>query len=327
MAIGKREIYVNKILKSIPENIKPVDYLMELLDISRESVYRRIRCQISFSFDEMVKLSTELGFSLDEIVSLEADNKAVFTHQEYFKYDLQNHLLSVLKECYDNLKDEVNAKDRNAILAMNNIWFLFTIGTDNLFRFFYYKWIHLICTSPLKDSLSNIVITPEIVELKQKIGEQLESLNHSVFIMDRYTYFRTMKDVQYYYRRKLITKEELLLIKKDLADIINYTEKQVINGTNELGCTHYFYISTTNIYSNSIYIEYDNNIQSFFYIFSMNPAMTDNPTICLLHKQWLKSLRKYSVLISFSNEELQCEFFGKQREYLEDLENDVTLTP
>ena len=53
------------VLDKIPTTIKPVSYLMELLNLSRESAYRRLRGEISFSFEETAKLSTALDFSVD----------------------------------------------------------------------------------------------------------------------------------------------------------------------------------------------------------------------------------------------------------------------
>lgn len=45
---------ISRILISIPDNINPVLYLMDLLDLSRESAYRRIRGEIPFTFWEIL---------------------------------------------------------------------------------------------------------------------------------------------------------------------------------------------------------------------------------------------------------------------------------
>ena len=63
-----REIVINKILAQIPPSMKPVDYISDILDIGKESAYRRLRGEMSFTLDEVIKLSVELRVSLDEIV-------------------------------------------------------------------------------------------------------------------------------------------------------------------------------------------------------------------------------------------------------------------
>jgi len=58
---------VASILKHIPENEKPVVYLINILNISCESIYRRLRGDIPFSIEELVKLASNLDFSIDTI--------------------------------------------------------------------------------------------------------------------------------------------------------------------------------------------------------------------------------------------------------------------
>src|SRR5215510_8773831 len=100
---GKQnDLLSTKILESIPENIKPIEFLTELLNIGKESAYRRMRSEIPFTFEEITKLALELDFSVDEIIGknkeerifldLQANSSAnheesfLATIQEYYKY-------------------------------------------------------------------------------------------------------------------------------------------------------------------------------------------------------------------------------------------------
>jgi len=67
------------ILKHIPRHIKPVPYLMSFLDLGRLSTYRRLKGEIPFTVDEILKLSKEFGFSIDKIIS-ENDNRYLSGH-------------------------------------------------------------------------------------------------------------------------------------------------------------------------------------------------------------------------------------------------------
>lgn len=69
---------LSKILESIPEHISTVTYLMDFLDISQGAVYRRLKGEIPFSFDEIYKLSENLGFSVDEIFDLKRKDRIFF---------------------------------------------------------------------------------------------------------------------------------------------------------------------------------------------------------------------------------------------------------
>ena len=80
MTMNLNKIVLTKILDIMPENLKPVTLLMEVLDIGKESAYRRLRGEKPFSMEEIYKLSLVLNFSLDEIISNDKSDAAAFNH-------------------------------------------------------------------------------------------------------------------------------------------------------------------------------------------------------------------------------------------------------
>lgn len=326
MEDNSKEKLVKKILDAIPSHLNPVEYLMEILNISRVSVYRRMNYKAPFTYDEVVKLSLKFGFSLDEIIYSNTSDRAIFVFQGSKNIDFPIFFLNVLKEYHDSIEKQNNAAHRKATVAMNHVWLIYALGHDNIFKFFYYKYMLESSPSYYNYQYKNIVIPDLIIEERKKICNQLKNLSNTTFIIDKLVYFNTIKDIQYYYKRKLISKEELLVIKDDLEQIIDYAEKQIINGT-YIGITHYFFLSYLNIYTNSMYIEYDDKFESYFYEHSIRPFRSSNPHVCEMHKKWLESLKKDSALISISNGALQAEFLGKQRGYLQSLVEDKEIIP
>ncbi len=69
-----RKKIINKIISEIPLHIKPVDFLSATLDIAKESAYRRLRGEMAFTFEEIVKLSQKLEFSIDELAGNKSFN-------------------------------------------------------------------------------------------------------------------------------------------------------------------------------------------------------------------------------------------------------------
>ncbi|GHT53589.1 hypothetical protein FACS189446_1430 [Bacteroidia bacterium] len=76
-----------------------------------------------------------------------------------------------------------------------------------------------------------------------------------------------------------------------------------------------------NIGTNAVYAKYNGSETSFVYAFSIHPLSMTNPAMCERHKRWLNSIKKYSTLITKSNEMLQSEYFDKQREYVHSLDS------
>ncbi|NDV79879.1 hypothetical protein [Dysgonomonas sp. 511] len=307
--------------------MKPIEYLMDVLKLSRASVYRRLRSEIAFTYDEMIELSSHLNFPVEEIVPLDKDSKAVFSFQEYPDADPPRFFANVIERHYENLQRESQFKYRYAISVMNHIWLLYTIGYDNLLRFYYYKWLHhnAYITSPYT-RFSDIMIPLPVLETSHKASALMPLLENSSFILDNNTFLNTIIEIQYYYRRKLINRDELFLLKSDMEKIINYTETQVQRGTSELGANKTYYISYFNIHSNSSYIENDRESKVYFYEYSIEPLSTFNPKVCASHKNWLNSIKKQSALITTSNQALQIDFFERQSEYLDCLMKDKDLT-
>jgi len=323
-----RELYIEKVIKSIPHHIKPVDYLMEALNISRVSVYRRLKCVLPFTYDEMIILATRLGFSIDDILHTNLDEeKAIFSFQQYEESSLQGIFLTILTNIYENVKEQEKAGNRTSIISINNLWLIYLFGYDHLLKFFYYKWLHQISFNSYRLIYPEIELSAEIVEMSNKIEDKLQLLSNSIFIIDKNIFFHTMEEIQYYYRRNIIGDDELAAIRNDLEKLIEYTQSHVLFGKNKKGKARSFYLSSMNVYSNSIYVECDGVGQSFFYEYNPSPFNTTNVHICAFHKRWLESLKKYSILMTASNEVLQIDFFKKQRRYLNDLMENTDLVP
>ena len=73
-----------KFFQLVKERIDPhlsfVDELAELLELSNDSAYRRIRGETSLTFEELAKLSRHFGVSLDALMDSDS-NELIFHFQ------------------------------------------------------------------------------------------------------------------------------------------------------------------------------------------------------------------------------------------------------
>lgn len=58
----------------LPAHVSLVDTVADILDISTDSAYRRIRGEKPISLEEVQKLSTKFGISLDQFLHLQSDS-------------------------------------------------------------------------------------------------------------------------------------------------------------------------------------------------------------------------------------------------------------
>jgi len=318
------DLLVSVILNSIPGKVKPVPYLMDLLGLSSESVYRRIRGIIPFSFDEVSKLSLTLNFSIDEVVGQAKDKRIFFDLQGSSSSDPKEMYMNMLENYLEHVVAQYKTKKTESVMTMNRLWDIFTVGYDNLFKFYYYKWIHQVHEVPLNYYYSEIVVPPEILNIYKEIKSQMNIIPdmNITFILDREIFLNTIREIRYYYKRKLINDDEMLLIQKDLRAIVEDAERFAQRGTDEFGAKYFYYVSVLDIESNTSYTTFDDiGLESNFWIYSVSPLRIKNAEVCIMHKRWLDSLKKYSTFISQSNEILQADFFGKQHEYINNIMN------
>ena len=76
----QKELF-NQIKNSLPPHISMVDTIAELLDISYDSVYRRIRGEKPVALEEVKLLCDHFHLSLDQVMELHT-SKVLFTDVE-----------------------------------------------------------------------------------------------------------------------------------------------------------------------------------------------------------------------------------------------------
>ena len=209
---------------------------------------------------------------------------------------------------------------RNVLVTTNNLWFIYMLYFDNLFNFFYYKYLQQNDISHLKHKMKDIVVPDSVLEIKQKLFPLISCMENTykTTILDRHIFFNTMSEIQYYYRRNLIDDVQLKAITSDIVYLLNIIEKTIME--NEYcGNKNMYFLAERNIYTNSVSIKNDMQLLALIFQNNVHPILCCEQQLCLLHRNYLKSHRKQSRLISSSNEQLQIAFFEKQYEYAQNL--------
>src|SRR3954469_9141510 len=99
--MSQLQINLFQYIKSVvPPNISFVDEIADVLDISNDSAYRRIRGEKEITFEEIQKLSNRFKVSIDQILNLRNDG-ILFSGNfiEHENFDFLKHLGQI----YNNL--------------------------------------------------------------------------------------------------------------------------------------------------------------------------------------------------------------------------------
>ncbi|MDR0748572.1 MAG: hypothetical protein LBF62_03240 [Tannerellaceae bacterium] len=310
------KLLIDKIFEKLPSDVNPVDYLMNVLHISRKSIYRRKKGELPFSFDEIVILSKELDFSIDELIAIDNENQAIFTHKADTLFDQKETFISMLDKYLEFYKKAAQAKSYEGVFTMNRILLIYALNTTHLFKFLYYMWIYQGHHIPLNFRYSEMILPPEILALSKKVWEYVRSVGNTTIILNELIFKNIFNEITYYYQKELLTSGEYIQLKDELLAYIKQLEVVVSLGTNNYGSNYAIYLSKLSIESNSCYYKIDDNIESSFWVFGISPIHTNNNFVPTSHKKWIDSLKKYSILISQSNELLQSKFFNEQYNYI-----------
>ena len=305
---------VTTILKNISENKKPVAYLVNSLNISRESAYRRMRGDIPFTLEELAILASDLEFSIDVIFEQEKQNRSFYDYSRA-ENDSSDFFVLVLKK-YSELLEKISfAKRLESIMAFNSFPPPFFVSFSNLFKFSYYKWLYQDKEISRNVSYTDLVLPDAAFVFQRKMRGNIVQGKNAILILDTNIFLNLIKEVQYFYNRKLLTTEELVLIKEDIVRMVEQYEESTQTG-NFGSSKMQLYLSSLCVSSNTVYFNFDEKIEPLFWLFSINPVVIQNAGFVSMQMKWLSSLKRQSALITQSNEIMQAEFFYKQREYI-----------
>jgi hypothetical protein len=319
------DLLVTRVNESIPKNVKTVEYLVGKLDVSKESAYRRMRGDIPFTFNEIAILAHDLNFSTDEVLGSNGGERIFFDLQGNNLFNPEESFYAVFKEYYKFTEKIIKSNEKEMIIATNRLNLCFLTRHETLFKLFYYKWIHHSHNVSINSPFSKVEVPAEIIALKEKFRTLIQKMDNTTFIIDRNIFLSFVREVQYYYSRKLISDQDIIHIKKELTILVNQMEHLMQKGCSEYGASYNFYLSLLDIEANTSWASYDNKVGSFFWIYAVNPAVICNEKINTMHKKWLETLKKYSTLITQSNEILQVNFIDKQREYIKNITRDLSF--
>jgi hypothetical protein len=317
MRTNLNEILIPTVLESIPTSIKPVAFLMDTLQLSRESVYRRIRGEIPFSIGEVAQLSLALGFSLDELMGGSRKGRAFFDLLSGKNAESPEAFLTMLQKYHDHIENYINVENGKIILALNRLPPTLFVFFNPLFKFIYCKWLHQNEENPSKQSFSDVVVPDELLAVQENIQFSFKKMKNISLIFDPNVFSCITRDIQYFFQRKLINCHELEILKEELYRLIDFFEEIAKTGALEYSSKINIYLSPLYINSNTCYADINGLSESIFWIFTTNPMYVSHSEVCATHKKWLLALQRQSVLITLSNEILQSEFFDKQRKYVE----------
>ena len=292
--------------------------LMDTLYMGKEAIYRRLRGEVPFTFQEAAVISKELGISLDRIAGVSFSNNAMFDinvvdHNEPFEtyYDFLNKHVKL----FHTLRD-----DTSAVLgtASNVIPQTLYLKHELLAKFRFFKWMyqneHINCKH-----FEDLKIPQKIINAQQDFVKLSQHIHTTDYIWDSMIFLHLINDIQYFSDIHLISDEMKQNIKEELLKLTDELESIAMKGKTDFGNDVHIYVSQINFEATYSYLETNLMQLSMIRVYSINSLTTLDAQMFRSLKEWIQSLKKFSTLISQSGEMQRIQFFKQQREIIDAL--------
>ncbi len=316
--MNSQELLFQQVKQILPSHLSLVDELSELLKISYDSAYRRIRGEKELSIGEMEKISKRFEISIDSLFNLKSSN-VIFKHNPVVPPDFGvKHWLGIVLRDLKKIKE---AHVNEIIYGAKDppLFHYFQFSEIAAFKMFF--WEKTLFQFP-QHADKKFAIADFDSEIK-KTGEQILATSLKIpttEIWNEDTFNITFSQIKHYWISGLFEdKEDVFLLCEKLYTWINHIRKQAelgfkfLYGTEPNGIegSYRFYENEVVLNDNTILIKSDKFNATYLTYNVLSLLITTNPEFCEGISNYFKGILKESVLISSVNARERNRFFNK----------------
>lgn len=311
-----------------------VDVVADILNLSQDACYRRIRGATQISFDEAVALAQYARISLNEVAG-QADTTAVFEQWPIIKNwdDCYNYLARTL-ETLEKLK---GAKGHTLYYLAKDIPVFYHFGLPKLSAFKLYVWMKSVYDVQKIDgqNYSMDMIPQRVLDVARKQSEAYAQIN-AIEIWNDTTVTSLIKQLEYYYEAGLLaSKAEALEICEQFHGMMKNIYKQALQGNKVHGVNHEvfsgasyaMYFHEILLMDNTVLADLGDGRMAYFLPYAgVNYVSTTDPKVVTEIKEFVLAQARKSALISDVSEKDRNRFFIRIRNQIDQLREKIKNT-
>jgi len=319
-----QQIFFQHVKAHLPPHLSLVDEVADLLHISIDSAYRRIRAEKALSFDEIRTLCSHFRISLDQLFHLETDtilfSGKFINNQEAFNFDgyLQG-ILQLLRYISSFAQKEIQFMSKDIPLFHH-----FHFPELAAFKTFF--WIKTIVQDPQYNKRQFIVdeFPPAMSQLCTKVIEEYNGIP-SKEIWHLESVHATLRQIEYYRDTKLFASD------RDLASVYDALQKTIDHIEEQAEAGHKFsphnrhsgraplhlYINEFVLGDNSYFVHLDDRRLVLLNHSVLNTIRTTDAYFTRCTEEHYQNILRRSTPISGVGEKERNKFFNTLREKVE----------
>lgn len=305
----------------LPAHLSLVDEVADLLQISSDSAYRRIRGEKSISLEELQKLCSRFKLSVDQVLHLQSDafifsgqltNSSDFTFETWMQTDIK-HLEKIL-----------SFKQRHLYYLAKEIpfFYYFLVPEVTAFKSFFFKKsiLHYENLKGARFSLDDD--HSEVIALGKKISQTFAQIpSTEIWNVENLT--STIRQIEFYKLTGIFRSgNDVLRILEKLGELLQHIERQAAEGkkllpgqqANDNSPAFNMYINELIMGDNLILAQLDSMQITYINHSIINFITTHDQRFNTYMKQTMDNMTNKSTAISGVNEKARIKFFGRMQD-------------
>jgi len=297
----EQKILFERVKAKIPDGNALADEMEDLLGMSKESVYRRIRGETLLTLEDLAKITTKYQISVDEIFNIQPDKGVLF---QYHPVDISNiesnaaymtHLLKTM---------EVVAKsplEKELIFSAQDIPFYHFCKFPYLAFLRLYTWNNTLDRNKISyDKFCENLDKDKIVPIYERMYQTYISIPTRE-IWTEHTIDSMIRLIDYFYEAgNFDSKDTVLFLLDRLSSLIDTIKQYADEGykTDTQKTPFHFHVCSVDLESNFMLMQRGKQMSLILQMYAINRIVTENELLCSEAKKWVNSLISKSILIS-----------------------------
>jgi hypothetical protein len=319
-------LFFERIKNILPQSLSLVNEIADVLEVSTDSAYRRMRGETPLTIDELSTLCShfKIGFDLFN----NQTGSVSFNFEQMDGIDgFRNYLLDI----YNALHHLSNSEDAELYYAALDIPIVHHFNYPDLSAFKIFYWLRDVLNIPIYEKAK--FIPSEVSDDLKMIGKQIYSEYCKVNTVEVWTLASinsSIAQIEYYWGAGIIESKEIAInVCNQLEEEIKTIQKQAEVGhklliENPENISNFkLYISEIEIGNNCILTKKGDLKTVYLSFHTFNKLVTVNSKFCDDTFRWLNNLIRKSTLISGVSEKQRYLFFKQVYEKLAKLKNKI----
>lgn len=300
--------FFNKIKQIVPPNYALADELADVLNISKDSVYRRLRGETALSLEEVLVICQHYRITFESLANPDAvtfEFKQLNPDLESFHQYLQRLLLDLKRiKSFDNGELLFAAEDIPVFHHFNH-------PLLTAFKMFYWMRSVMNVSELEGEPFRPELLTADLTDTAKEIYDTYIQIP-SVEIWTDETSSSTLKQIEYYWEAGLFEDvQTAVAVCDDFISELQHLQRLCERGHKQ-GTPFRFYLNDIMIGNNCILIKAGHTKFTYLSHHSFNFMLTTDFNFSNQTEIWLNGMMQRSMLISGVSEKHRNRFFMQQ---------------